>query len=233
MDKYHVYILVLFCVGAIAFVFINKKKTAPERKENWIKFFSYFATVNLVIITLLLEGYYFLILSCIIVVLALGELFTNTKREKALIRVLSIVVFLILGYHFIHLSFLEKNTLIFTYYVVLMFDGFSQIFGQLFGRIKITPRISPNKTLLGLLGGISATAACAYFFKDLISDLGIHYLSLSLLICIFAFIGDLSASWLKRRLKIKDFSNLLPGQGGVLDRFDSLIFVSIFAYYFL
>lgn len=233
MDKYHIYILVLFCVGAIAFVFINKKKAAHERKENWIKFFSYFATVNLVIITLLLEGYYFLTLTCIIVVLALWELFRNTKRKKDLIRVLSIVVFLILGYHFIHLSFLEKNTLLFIYFVVLMFDGFSQIFGQLFGRIKITPRISPNKTLLGLLGGILATTACTYFFKDLISDLDIRYINLSLWICAFAFIGDFSASWLKRSLKIKDFSNLLPGQGGVLDRFDSLIFVSIFAHYFL
>ena len=98
--------------------------------------------------------------------------------------------------------------------------------GKHFGKHKLT-KISPNKTVEGSIGGvIGATIACGIF--GLI--IGAPFLFMALLggLCsIFAQLGDLFASAIKRYCGIKDFSNLIPGHGGILDRFDSVMFVSI------
>ncbi|MNY36993.1 Phosphatidate cytidylyltransferase [compost metagenome] len=112
----------------------------------------------------------------------------------------------------------------FVYFTVVTFDGFSQLSGQLLGKRKLIPKISPNKTFEGLIAGIILTISASLFL--------FHYIHLSIgstawtavLICISALIGDLLASWYKRKCQIKDYSRLIPGHGGILDRFDSFIF---------
>lgn len=117
-----------------------------------------------------------------------------------------------------------NRALVFIYISVAVFDAFSQLAGQSLGRTKMAPQISPNKTWEGFGGGAFFTALFGLFFFAVIGKNLLESLPLTFAISVFSLGGDLSASWLKRKAKIKDYSNLLPGHGGILDRFDSLIF---------
>ncbi|MBC7328053.1 phosphatidate cytidylyltransferase [bacterium] len=112
-------------------------------------------------------------------------------------------------------------------------DISSYFVGNYFGKKRIFPRLSPNKTLEGLVGGIlitllGGTALGIWARMGLINSL-----ILALTIAISAPLGDLAESALKRELGIKDFSSILPGHGGILDRFDSLLFSAFFSFYVL
>lgn len=114
---------------------------------------------------------------------------------------------------------------VFVYLTVAANDTFAQLTGQLLGRHPLVPHISPNKTIEGALGGILAAAVigCA-----LSLTIGWSYTDGALLgaaIALLGLIGDVSESAWKRALGVKDFSALLGANGGVLDRFDALIFV--------
>ena len=109
-------------------------------------------------------------------------------------------------------------------------DTGAYLIGSQIGRTKLFPRISPKKTWEGSLGGVLVAFMAAYllslFFKDLVLK---DWLILALLVSIFGSIGDLVESMLKRSLKIKDSGTLLPGHGGMLDRFDAFLFLLPFA----
>lgn len=101
--------------------------------------------------------------------------------------------------------------------------------GVLFGKHKIAPEISPKKTVEGCVGGI---LFCA-LFTFVVSYLMLHNLHYSVIITAFSplfaiagMIGDLSASLLKRAYHIKDYGNIMPGHGGIMDRFDSILFIA-------
>jgi phosphatidate cytidylyltransferase len=115
---------------------------------------------------------------------------------------------------------------VFVWLVVCAFDGFSQVSGQLLGRHRLTPAISPGKTIEGSAGGLLFAVGMALALRP-VTGLGVLQ---SLVVCCFvvsaALTGDLMASLIKRRSNIKDFSNLLPEHGGILDRFDSFLFAS-------
>lgn len=129
------------------------------------------------------------------------------------------------------------------FYLALIFlgawmtDGGGYIFGKLYGKHKLSPTVSPKKTIEGAVGGILITvlaSICALWgYSAYLSNVGVqaHYnyvsiILLALLSAAVSIIGDLSASLIKREYKIKDFGKLLPGHGGVLDRFDSILFVA-------
>lgn len=110
-------------------------------------------------------------------------------------------------------------------------DSGAYVFGKTLGRHKLAPRLSPNKTVEGYVGGILAgtffTAAIAYFM-DLPLAIAVV---LGLLVSVVSPAGDLGISMLKRSVDVKDSGNLLPGHGGALDRIDSLIWSMALAYF--
>ncbi len=107
------------------------------------------------------------------------------------------------------------------------------IFGKLFGKRKISPVISPNKTLAGFLGGVLGSVAFGYLFRELLPFNDLQVVLISTLIAVCGFFGDLNISAIKRDLNIKDMSNLIPGHGGILDRMDSLIFSNVVFFYLI
>lgn len=117
--------------------------------------------------------------------------------------------------------------LIYLVLIVTLTDSFAMIIGSLIGRHKCTPTISPKKTWEGSIGGaIVGTSVAVIFYVYFISSSAIwKIILLTLLLSICGQLGDLFFSKIKRENKIKDFSNLIPGHGGILDRIDSLIFV--------
>lgn len=111
--------------------------------------------------------------------------------------------------------------------------------GMLFGKHKLAPTISPKKTVEGAAGGALGTmlvmtvyALCVKHFAAVNLNLP-GVIILGILCGIFSQTGDLCASIIKREHGIKDFGHIMPGHGGVMDRFDSLIFVSPIVYYFI
>lgn len=106
--------------------------------------------------------------------------------------------------------------------------------GSAFGRHKLLPSVSPNKSVEGAVGGVVAAVLAVLVFNYFT---GLMPMYLALIMSFFASIlgqlGDLFESALKRWADVKDAGTLIPGHGGVLDRFDSLIFIAPFCYYFL
>ncbi len=103
--------------------------------------------------------------------------------------------------------------------------------GSRFGKKKLAPKISPNKTIEGSLGGIAFSGIIGSIFGIifLLDEISIFKLMLlSLIIAVVSQAGDLFFSSLKRNYDIKDFGSVFPGHGGVLDRIDSLIFSLLF-----
>jgi phosphatidate cytidylyltransferase len=105
--------------------------------------------------------------------------------------------------------------------------------GSRFGQTPIAPRVSPHKSVQGTAAGMVASILLGWILVGQIAPWDRHYagLLLGLLVALGAFLGDLSESMIKRDLGLKDFGTLLPGHGGVLDRFDSLLFCLPIAYY--
>lgn len=114
--------------------------------------------------------------------------------------------------------------------VVWSADTMAYFSGRLIGGPKLAPKISPNKTWAGFLGGIAGAAFAGFVLTRLVdvgSDLAL--IGLSVGAAIVAQGGDLQESWAKRQLGVKDSGRLLPGHGGIWDRVDALIVVVIFA----
>jgi phosphatidate cytidylyltransferase len=109
------------------------------------------------------------------------------------------------------------------------FDSAAYFCGKRFGRHKLMPRISPGKTWEGLIGGTIITMLIATGMHFLCSKQAwLAMILFTIGICISAVIGDLVESWLKRSAKIKDAGELLPGHGGLLDRFDSIMATALY-----
>lgn len=113
-------------------------------------------------------------------------------------------------------------------------DSFAYLVGRFFGKHKLNERISPKKTIEGSIGGwVFGFLFTLLFWKFFMFENELTLVLLTGIFCpIFGQIGDLAFSAIKRCYKIKDFGNLLPGHGGVLDRVDSLLF-NIVCFYFL
>lgn len=103
-------------------------------------------------------------------------------------------------------------------------DTFAYLVGRKWGKNKIAPNISPNKTWEGFFGGILGSFLVAWIIYQLAAPLPMNMMFLmALTASLFGFIGDLFESRIKRDLGVKDSGNMLPGHGGFLDRFDSLL----------
>ena len=108
-------------------------------------------------------------------------------------------------------------------------DTFALLSGMLVGKHKMSPKISPKKTWEGLVGGVfmGTFISTAFYFTVINSNVSLVFLIFStMLLCLIGQLGDLVFSSIKRYYEVKDFSNLIPGHGGILDRFDSLVFVT-------
>ena len=113
-------------------------------------------------------------------------------------------------------------------------DTFAYLVGSFFGKHKLLERISPGKTIEGSVGGGLITVLTSPLVFSWFGVLSIEkWLVISILVVVFGTLGDLVESMLKRNAGIKDSGNIMPGHGGVLDRFDSLIFSVPFVYFYL
>ena len=178
-------------------------------------------------IAAILAGGAFVALAAAILGLGLHELVRAAATSAAgRLRTLAVAlpVYAALGFAFIRFASGTRGSMVlFVYVVVLTFDGFGQITGQLLGRHKLAPRVSPGKTVEGLVGGTVMALVTALPLSAWLELRRLDALELALISAAAALGGDLAASCLKRACGVKDYATWIPGHGGVLDRFDSFI----------
>jgi phosphatidate cytidylyltransferase len=115
------------------------------------------------------------------------------------------------------------GALLFLFVIMLMWavDSWAYFAGKLFGKTKLCPGISPKKTWEGVVGGVLATIGWAFLTQGMTDLSALPLVGLTLVLCLAGILGDLLMSTLKRYTGAKDSSNIFPGHGGMLDRFDS------------
>jgi len=198
----------------------------------------------LVVLAILNGGWIFSIIIILAATIAFKEFLALKLSDDNPILWLMFGCVYVLGSLFCLLVLREIDTLLGSYFTVLLFagvsvnDSFSYIFGKWIGGKKIAPSMSPNKTYAGLIGGlISSIAFICLFDKLVVSLTFVDQCVFVFILNIIGFLGDIFESSLKRRAKIKDSSRLLMGHGGMLDRLDSLILTTpvtlfyVIAYY--
>lgn len=150
----------------------------------------------------------------------------------------SILCTLYIGIGFYYFIETRESGLVFIFYALFVIwttDSGAYLVGRKLGKRKLWPEISPNKTIEGALGGtISAIVVSIVYVLLTGMDIGLAWIAVvTILISVFGQIGDLVESALKRHYNVKDSGNILPGHGGILDRFDSLLFVCPLIHFFL
>lgn len=183
-----------------------------------------------------------LLLPSIVVVLFLMVIVSDMKINVKDIAITLLGIIYILGF-IVFLPMLRgtSNGIYWIWYIIFAAWGtdiFAYLIGKKFGKHKFS-KISPNKSVEGCIAGVIGavvatlgyTAALNYFADFHISY--VYMLLVGIALSVLSQIGDFAASSIKRYVDLKDFSNLIPGHGGMLDRIDSLIFIAPFAYFLL
>lgn len=131
---------------------------------------------------------------------------------------------------------ISLELIIFLFLITITTDSYAYYTGRLIGKNKLLEVISPNKTWEGTIGGsLVGTFVCTMYYLNVINP-NESVLRISLIILFLTLVGqfgDLFFSAIKRRYNVKDFSNIMPGHGGVLDRLDSIIFVMLTFTFFI
>jgi phosphatidate cytidylyltransferase len=120
------------------------------------------------------------------------------------------------------------------FFLIWSNDTFAYLVGITIGRNKLLERISPKKSWEGFIGGVVCTQGIAYLLSIFISEPGpLHWHAIALIVSVTGTLGDLVESMFKRTLGVKDSGNILPGHGGILDRFDAVLISAPFVVVYL
>ncbi len=217
------------------------KRTGKAKPTQWVGY------LNCILITILqfvdkekLYATMLIVLAMSMLILFIEQIITGGKKTivDIMVTIFGIAYVPFLLVFFTLLRDKQPMGLIYIAYIFTSAwgsDTFAYLIGKKFGKHKLTP-ISPKKTLEGAIGGVLGALLFSLLYTVVINNfmhLSINYLHISMVTIVLAIIGeigDLAASGIKRYCGIKDFSDLLPGHGGMLDRIDSLLLITPFAY---
>lgn len=182
------------------------------------------------------RGVAYSLLALILLVLIIPIIFYKEGKysSKDAFYLIGVVLFLGLIFNlFIIIRTRNLNTFLFLLVIPMINDIFAFLVGCKFGKHKMCPSISPKKTWEGSIGGLVVGSLCGLLIHHfLIGSITLKIFIMIMILSAIGQIGDLVMSRMKRENEIKDFSNIMPGHGGILDRLDSTIFVFL-AYIFL
>ena len=238
---------IVLCAVALRCVY-ELSKTFEKKGFSPIKWVAYLACIALGLLHILnLDSkimFSELVLPIALVLSFADLIFRKGKKRTAVdvaitaFEILYIVVFLSI---FSKIRAMENGKLLIWYVFITAWitDVFALYTGKTIGKHHFT-QISPNKTIEGCIGGlvgsILGTLLYTFALNQFSGAITINYayaIMMGVVLSIIGQIGDLAASSVKRYADVKDFSNLIPGQGGMLDRIDSIIFIAPFAYILL
>lgn len=187
--------------------------------------------------TIIMLWIFLTVLACLLYLFKIEK----RKLEDAMVTITGIFYVI---FFFYHVALIGMNPVIsmFVWLVVITAFGTdicAYFAGVCLGKHKLCPVISPKKTWEGAIGGILGSVILSGIFGLVFSDMllpgghaVIHCLIIGFLGSIISMFGDLTASIFKRKMGIKDYGDLIPGHGGILDRFDSILFTGPLVYYY-
>ncbi len=235
-------------LGVISVIGLSEMYNATGilKKQNKLCMFSYIYSMLLFIFigfmptpALVLAAMLFVYVFCLIVYMIFNH---ETCDFSSVCSLFFQTVYVSVSFsHVVLLRRLEYgNYLIwFVFITAWLSDTMAYAVGLKFGRNKLIPSISPKKTVEGAFGGLGGAVLFNLIYGLICSfgfDLQVNYFLLivmALVAGVISQLGDLSASCIKREYNLKDYSNLLPGHGGIIDRFDSVLFIAPAIYYFV
>jgi len=238
-SQYSFALLFLIILTASIYEFNNLFKES-EVQPN--KFFSYSVSIILFATTFLIakgniDTKYFLGLLPFFLMIMAAELYRKKEKvaENIAVTIFSIIYLAIpisLISFLVFPEILSANAytpklLIALFSLIWIYDSGAYLVGVSIGRHRLFERISPKKSWEGAIGGTLIAITASYFISGFIPEIKlIHWIAISILTVVSSTFGDLTESMFKRYFGIKDSGNILPGHGGVLDRFDSLFFAA-------
>ena len=227
--KILLYIEAYFIIGIIAMYAGSKHASRDEKRGRWIKLIVYFFIVHSTLAIILVEAPYFIILTALVLLIGLFEVIhtfykysVKHAQKEQIKRISAIYIITAIGMTFFSME-TGMEIILYVYLIVGVFDGYSQLTGQLFGKHALAKKISPNKTIEGSIGGLIIALLSGILLRSFPMFSMAEALGFTVVICIGGLFGDLMASYVKRLYQIKDFNKIIPGHGGFLDRFDSFI----------
>ncbi len=231
-----------FTILGISLIGLFEFYRAVEDTHKPMKYIGYIATIIYFIFLGLIENYFIIYLS--LLVLATLMMMVIYYPKYSIID----VALTVMGVVYIPLLFsfivLIRRTQYGDFWIWLIFlsswgsDTFAYFAGRTFGKHKLAPILSPKKTVEGSIGGMIGAGVLGFIYTIIYTHCRYTILSNYMVLVVIAVIvaalisqfGDLAASAIKRTFGKKDFGNLLPGHGGILDRFDSILFVAPMIY---
>lgn len=229
-------------ISAVAIIAINEYFNSLSKKYKVERWIGNILAILLAFINVLPKEMLILMFPIGIALLFFKVIITEMKTNFVDIAITGFGIIYIIGFiMFIPLIYMSEHGKLLIWYLAISAwgtDTFAYLVGIKFGKHKLTP-ISPKKSIEGSIGGIvgSTLIAIIYtYFINKICNAGISYLEITgiaVVLSVLSQIGDLAASSIKRYVDIKDYSNLIPGHGGMLDRIDSLMFLAPYAYILL
>ena len=218
------------------YTLFKEHKTIQINKKISLTFSIAIYLIILLIVMDYIEAKSFVLITPLLFIYFTTELYRKKKQPILNISIFLLsIIYIVLPFILVtHMQFIQHNgshLAIGMFLLIWTNDTFAYLSGRFFGKTKLFERISPKKTWEGTIGGISFTVLAAY----LIHLSGSYYpvsfwLIAALIIAPCSIFGDLLESLFKRSLNIKDSGNIIPGHGGILDRFDAAIFAIPFFY---
>ena len=218
-------------LAALGYLEIIKLKESHNNLPNIIRLFGFLALELVTLYNSNTYGLSYISIVSTLLLLLIPTIFI--PKDKYTTRdALYLIGFIILIGSFLNILItIRKISIYLLIYLVLIAvitDTFAYIIGSLIGKHKLIPSVSPKKSIEGSVGGsLLGTIVATIFYVNMLKvDSNILIIVImTLVLSILGQIGDLLFSKIKRENKIKDFSNIMPGHGGILDRFDSLSFI--------
>ncbi len=238
-----IYVSITITIVSMTALYEFFKATEYINKNIYLIIASNIITLIIGLSITYIEKQYFmpLIILYIIVLFIINLIYNKNIKITDIALVFFITIYI--SYFLSHITLtraLEKGEFLvwFIFLGAWLTDTFAYFVGIGIGKRKLCPNISPKKTIEGSIGGIVGCSLGFFLYAYLIEKIcnyNINYINLfllALLASIISQIGDLLASLIKRQYKIKDFGYIMPGHGGLLDRFDSIILLAPIVYYF-
>ena len=180
------------------------------------------------------------VMAWIVLVVIAGSLYMfdieKRKPEDAMATITGLIYVVFFAFHVMLVDELPNYSIMKWLILLTAFgsDIFAYFTGMAFGRHKLCPKLSPKKTIEGAIGGVIGSIALSALFGFIFArPLLIHFVIVGALASPVSMLGDLTASAYKRKMGIKDYGDLIPGHGGIMDRFDSVLFTAPFVYYYI
>lgn len=235
--------IVDICLAIVAFLSMYEYFNAISKKVNPVKWLGYLSCLSIALIHIIpseyLSVFFILAIPTVLLILFLQVIITQMRTNfKDVIYTFFGICYIVFFLIFLALIRGIDDGKILVWYVIFAAWGtdiFAYCTGKLIGKHKFS-NVSPKKSIEGCIGGIVGAVVVALIYTYFMNQFAmtdysyIMVLIATIVLSIIGQVGDLAASSIKRYVNIKDYSELIPGHGGMLDRIDSLLFITPFAY---